>query len=260
MEGWALTPETRGVAVRDQQGPGFGGIVGYIRRRSTPAIMMIGGRNLGGPCDTAASIDVLVDGRRRASWTASTRTPFLETIAFSPGELAGDGEFATLRVVAHETAPTDRLVDVAIEDFDVQSPGFAIAGFDKGWHMPELDASSGLSWRWMDQIADLRIEAFERDVELVLTGESALRYFQQAPRVVVRAAATTLAEFHPDADFEWRVRVPPAALVAASGRLTIESDRSFVPDEVSGNGDKRHLALRIYSVNVRALPANAKQE
>ena len=258
MRGWALTPEAHGVASRDGQAPGTTGIVAYLRRRDAAAVMMIGGRNLGGACDIGASVEVSVDGWPRATWVAASRSPFLQVIRFAPGELHGDGDYAMVRVTARDAASTARIVDVAIEHFDVQSPGSALAGFDRGWHMPELVPSSGLSWRWTDEAAELRVEGFGRDVELVVRGESPLRYFASPPRVVVRAGQTELAAFHPDADFAWVIRVPAAALAASGGRVTFESDKWFIPDEVTGNGDRRRLALRIYSVEARLGPRSAE--
>jgi hypothetical protein len=251
MRGWALTPEAHGLARRDGRAPGTTGIVGHVRRRAEAAIMMIGGRNLGGPCDTAAMVEVGLDGRSRATWRASAQASFLQVIALAPGELRGEGEYATITVAARDTADTGRIVDVAIEHFDVQSPGSALAGFDRGWHMPELEPSNGRSWRWTDEAAELRVEGFGRDVDIVVRGESPLRYFQRPPRVVVRTGRTELGVYHPDADFEWVVTVPAGALAAGDGRVTLETDQWFVPDEVSGNGDRRRLGLRIYSVETR---------
>jgi hypothetical protein len=254
-QGWSLTPEAHGVSRRDGRSPGTTGIEGHIRRRDVPGVMMIGGRNLGGVCETGALVEVSVDRRPRASWVASSQSPFLRVITLAPGELQGDGDYAVVRVTARDAADTARVVDVAIEHFDVQSPGSALAGFDQGWHMPELEPSTGLQWRWTEAAAELRIEGFGRDVELVVRGESPLRYFQAAPRVTVRAGRRELASFQPDADFEWVVAVPATVLAASQGRVTIESDRWFIPDEVSGNGDRRRLALRIFSIEARPRPA-----
>jgi hypothetical protein len=95
----------------------------------------------------------------------------------------------------------------------------------------------------------MSVEAFGQDVQLSIRGESPLRYFQVPPQVVVRAGGTTLASFRPTVDFDWTVRVPAAALAAADGQVTIETDRTFVPDDVTRNGDRRRLALRIFSVS-----------
>ena len=251
MQGWSLTPETNGTARRDGRSPGTTGIAGYIKRRDTGAVLMIGGRNLGGPCDTGATVEMSIDGTPRAAWAASPQSSFLRVVTLAPGELLGGGDYAAVKVTARDAAGTARLVDVAIEHFDVQSPGAAILGFDRGWHMPELDPSKGASWRWTEQVAELRTEAFGRDAELVIRGESPLKYFQTPPQVTVTAGGVPLASFRPDADFEWVVHVPAAVLASAGGRIAIESDSWFIPDEVHGNGDRRRLALRVYSAEIR---------
>ena len=250
MKGWALTPEALGVSIRDHQGPGVDGAVGHVKRRTTPAVMMIGGRNLGGPSETGASIEVAIDGRARATWVTQPAAGFLQTIVLPAGELQGDGDYATVKVTARDVANTARIVHVAVEQFDLQSPGSVMAGFDRGWHMPELNPSTGLSWRWIEERAALRLETFGRNAELVIRGESPLRYFQTPPRVQVRVGQVELASFTPTADFEWIIPVPATTLTADS-RVTIDSNQSFVPHEVSGNGDHRRLALRIYSVEIR---------
>jgi len=248
MRGWALTPEAQGVARRGDHAAGSTGILGHIRRRDAAATLMVGGRNLGAPCDTGARIELAVDGRPRAKWLAASGSSFLQVIPLDAGELAGNGGYARLSIVARDAAGTARGVDVAIEHFDVQSPGSALAGFDRGWHMPELDSATGRTWRWTDQAAEVQVEGFGRDVNLIIRGESALRYFQRPPRVVVRAGLRELGSFVPDADFVWTISVPDSALRASEGRVTIESDQWFVPDEQSGNGDRRRLALRIFRV------------
>ena len=62
-EGWALTPETSGVAASDKKGPGENQAIGYIRRRPGAMQMMIGGRNLGKPSDPVVRFIVALDGR-----------------------------------------------------------------------------------------------------------------------------------------------------------------------------------------------------
>jgi hypothetical protein len=250
--GWALTPEIAGVSTRDARQPGTDGAVGYIKRRSAPALMLIGGRNLGGPCDTAARVEVFIDGQQRASWTVQSRAAFTQWIPLEAGTLAGAGDYAHLRVVARDVAPEQRIVDVAVEQFDLQSAEQAMVGFGRGWHMPEIEETSGLAWRWTEEAAELRVESFGRDVELLIRGESPLRYFQQAPRVVIRVGDTEIASFLPTADFDWSVPLSGAILAAAGGLISIETDRSFVPDATTGNGDQRRLALRIFSASVVA--------
>ena len=67
----------------------------------------------------------------------------------------------------------------------------------------------------------------------------------------MRAGNQVLATAEPSADFELIVKVPAAALAAADGMVTIETDQTFVPHERSGSPDRRTLGLRIFRFEVR---------
>ncbi len=83
-----------------------------------------------------------------------------------------------------------------------------------------------------------------------LSIESPRRYFDEAPLVRVRAGGRELATaVLPDAR-QWTIDVPADALAAASGVLTIETDRTFVPSEQGRPPDQRRLGLRIFTVLV----------
>src|SRR5262249_18039507 len=123
-------------------------------------------------------------------------------------------------------------------------------GFDDGWYEPEYNTTTARSWRWMSDRANVRIHSGGRPVTLVLRAESPLRYFNGAPHVTVSAGARVLAELNPTTDFTIQVSVPPDALLAANDRVTITSDRVFVPGDRDGSADRRRLALRVYSLKV----------
>jgi hypothetical protein len=86
---------------------------------------------------------------------------------------------------------------------------------------------------------------------LTIAGESPLTYFSSPPHVVVRAGKTILATADPSDDFALEVKVPAVALAAADGMVTIETDKTFVPNERSGSPDKRQLGLRIFRFDVQ---------
>jgi hypothetical protein len=46
------------------------------------------------------------------------------------------------------------------------------------------------------------------------------------------------------------VTIPPAAL-AGDGRVTLESSAVFIPGDREGTADRRHLAIRMYAVQMR---------
>ena len=124
-------------------------------------------------------------------------------------------------------------------------------GFDRGWHEMEYNPATGRTWRWTSDAAALWIRHAGRDLTVRIRGENPLRYFDAAPAVVVRAGSAEVGRFAPDADFDRTFRVPAAALDASDGRLTLTTDRTFVPDDREHNGDRRRLGLRIYAVEIK---------
>ena len=98
----------------------------------------------------------------------------------------------------------------------------------------------------MSDAATLWVRPTGREVTLTLSAESPLRYFDEAPMVLIKAGGQIVAQFSPAEAFTREVRIPASLLAAGDGEVVIQSSRSFVP----GNGDERTLALRVYSVDV----------
>jgi hypothetical protein len=275
-EGWALTPETSGIAARDKKGPGDNQATGYVRRRPQAMQMMIGGRNLGEKSDPAVRFTVALDGRTLETFeVAPSPGFFLRSLTLpagvlmgAPGEGVGAGagrwaeitvraEAASPRVVATGVAaPGTQPVAAAVEQFDLQPLDGVMVAYDAGWHEAEFDPMRGLSWRWASDAATLRVWSGGQDVDITLRAESPRRYFDAAPKVVLRAGGQTLATLTPEDDFALTARVPASALQASGGVLTLTTDRVFVPAEVRrGSSDRRRLGLRIYDVTVTSAAA-----
>jgi hypothetical protein len=87
-------------------------------------------------------------------------------------------------------------------------------------------------------------------VQITLSIESPLRYFDSAPIVKVRAGDREIASATIDGAKEWTFDVPADALTASGGAVTVETDRTFVPAERSGGADHRHLGLRVFAIRV----------
>jgi hypothetical protein len=136
-EGWALTPETGGVARENEKGPGRAPIQAWLRRRPDAVTMMVGGRNLAGA--GPARVRAELDGRVMDEWDAAPGF-FLRMLEIPGGGLSGEGDYAPLTL----TATSDQ---IAIEQFDAESAEEIIVGFSDGWHEQEYDARSGRSWR-----------------------------------------------------------------------------------------------------------------
>ena len=254
-EGWALTPETAGIAWRHSRGPGFRPITAWIRRRSVPAVMMIGGRNLGQQGEPDVRFEIALDGRPIASWTVAPEPGFfLKTIELPAGALEGKGRYAALTIAARPSDGVIRHVNAAVEQFDVQPITRPVYGFDTGWYQLEFDPKAKKLWRWTGPWAALRVHNAGRDLTLRLTGDSPLKYGDRIPTVTVRSNTQVLGQISPDREFVWDVPLPAAALSNAQGEVIIESDVTFVPDEVTGNGDRRPLGLRIFEVSLTETP------
>ena len=179
--GWALTPETAGIAERDGWGPHRRPSIGWVRRRATRR-----GHDDWRPPSRRRSAGQPRRESRRASgrddeWCA--RGSFLISSTFPAAALAGAGRYAKLTVSG--TGFAVRTPPVAIEQFNLQSPDAVQFGFDEGWYEPEYNPRTAQSWRWMSERAVVRVHPAGRDVVMRMSGESPLRYFDQAPRIRV---------------------------------------------------------------------------
>jgi hypothetical protein len=239
-EGWALTPETAGVAKETGRGPGVAPIQGWIRRRADAAVMMMGGRNM---TSAPSRLRIEIDGRRIDERDVAPGF-FLEMLDVPPGALAGSGDYATMTV----TAGSDRM---AIEQFDVQSKGHVVFGFGDGWYEHEYNPSTGAEWRWTSDRATLRIRAEGHPIALNLRGETEL--FATTSHVVVRAGDRILAREAVGSTLSLSIGIPADMVSRRETLVTIETDHSHVPAERRWRRrslDHRRLGVRVYECRV----------
>jgi hypothetical protein len=260
-EGWALTPETSGVAQEDGKGPAQGGVSAFIRRRPDETRLLLGGRNLGAKGEPVARFTASLDGRVLETWDAQPDPGFfLRALTLPAGALTGAGDYAELTVRA-EAAPHGagtngansqaRPVRASLEQFDLQSSSSVMFGYDTGWHEAEYNPRTGLSWRWSSGSAALRVWSTGRDVTLRLRAESPLRYFPDAPIVTVRAGQRVLLTLPAREDLDIAVNVPADALEAAGGVIVVTTDKTFSPAErQAGVTDQRRLGLRVFDLTI----------
>jgi hypothetical protein len=249
--GWSLSPEMAGVASADRTGPHQQPAEAFLLRGQGPMRVMIGGRYFGP--GAAATLTADLDGREIARWRAAPDSPwFVQWIDLPDGAGEGADPYARLTVQAASDDPARPAPFVGLEQFDAAPVDGVIAAFAADWHEPEESRDTGQLWRWTSDRSTLIIKAPNRDLTLVVSGESPLRYFDHAPEVIVRAGDVEVGRFHPDADFTWRIALPAAALAASSGRVTIETSLTFVPGDREASPDRRRLGLRLFQVEVRA--------
>jgi hypothetical protein len=246
-EGWALTPETAGIARLMSRGPHVAPITAMIRRRAGDARMIVGGRNFAGATDPVARFTIAIDGAAFQQFDAASGF-FLHVFDVPAGRLNGDGPLATLTI--HSTAVSGTApIPTAIEQFDLQDADELMWAYDAGWQEAEYAPALGV-WRWTSDRAALRIVGPPRALRVTLSIESPLRYFDEAPLVRATAAGRELATTTLSETRDWTFDVPADALMTSGGLVTIETDRTFVPAEASGGGDQRRLGLRVFSIHV----------
>jgi hypothetical protein len=232
-EGWALTPETAGIADADGRGRGRSTSEGWVRRSTTPVTLMIGGRNLSAT-GTAASLTVSLDGRVIARPDVAPGF-FLTMTTLAPETLAGGGDYAPLTITATG--------DIAIEQFDAQPSDRVVFGFDTGWQENEFDGASGRSWRWMSERGDLRVRGTGKP--LLLTVKGFTEDFSRPSHITVRIGDQTLTQTEVGDAFTFTAPVPASA-AAGEFIITIETDQVNIPAERSSDSaDRRHLALKV---------------
>jgi hypothetical protein len=248
-EGWSLTPETAGLAHATGKGPDRDSIKAYVLRRPERLHAVVGGY-LEGSGQRRADLELAVDGVVVERWVVTTDAPrFLRFLELPEGVLAGSGNYATLSIRSRIDVPSESAA-VFVRQFDIQPITRLIYAYGEGWHSQELDKASGRSWRWTSERSTVLIKGPVQDVQLTVRGESPLRYFDSPPTVKVRAGDRVIAELRPDADFEWRVAVPAAAVAHSRGAIVIETDRVYLPAIGEGTADQRRLGLRIFECRV----------
>ena len=238
--GWSVTAEVAGITATDRLGPHAAPAVAWLKRQAGANEVIVGGRNIG----SAPGVLAIALNGTRVQELAIPPGFFMGRLTLPAGSLAAGAGYQPL-----ELKSTGAEV-VSLEQFDAQPDGVPMVAFDKGWQEPEYNPSTGLSWRWMAERGELWVRPVGRDLILNLAGESPLRYFDAAPRVRVLAGDREIAAFDLATDFDRDVTLPADALAAANGRVTIETTKFFVPADRGGSADRRHLALRIYSVHV----------
>jgi hypothetical protein len=186
---------------------------------------------------TGASLDA---DRRSITrdWTVPAGGAFLRRVDFPAGSLAGERPFKKL-VVSYAT-PDGKPEHVRLTQFALEPPTALFFVQHSGWNEIEYNRDLQRRWRWTTDRAVTFINSGGRDVTLRVAAESPLTYFDSSPHVTVRAEIRCWPR-KPSGDFELVVKVPAAALAAADGMVTIETDKTFVPYERSGSPDKRRL-------------------
>jgi len=250
-DGWSLTPETGGLASATGVTPDARPIEAWVRRRSGPLHLMVGGRHLGEGGAPDADFELALDGVVRDRWTlAVAQRNFVRFLNLPEGLPPQTTPYARLTIVSHAHGDEGRRAPVAVRQFDVQAADQIVWAFGEGWHEAEYDVLQGRQWRWTSERSILLVSGASSDLRLSLRGESPLRYLDVAPAVRVLVGGRLVGQFRPAADFDWAVTVPLGDLVRAEGAIVVETDPVYLPGVSEGTADERHLGLRVYETRL----------
>ena len=125
-----------------------------------------------------------------------------------------------------------------------------MVAYDEGWHEPEYNPGIGRAWRWASEQATLWVRPIGRAVTLrwPASRRCATSTRRRTVRVVV-GGSRSVAVSSRAATSNSRSPCPPISLSTADGRVMLETSRFFVAGG-NGQGDQRHLSLRIFAVAV----------
>jgi hypothetical protein len=244
-DSWHLNPEAAMLAYAANRPEA----TAYIRRRSDAAMLFIGGRHRTAAPLEEAEIAISLDGQLLDRFLSARGDFFFRRVQLPAGRLEGEG---LARLVVSCDADDVQLCaqTVRLNRFELQAVDEPFYLLSHGWDASEYDPVRDRSWRWSQERSVIAVHHAGRELEVRIAAESPLRYFDEPPRVVLRAGATVLAEMRPTSDFEIAAVVTPETLDAAGGELTLETDKAFVPAERSGSSDVRRLSLRAFRVDV----------
>lgn len=250
-DGWALTPEMAGQAVKDNRGLGRGEpLLAHIRTRAEAAQLLVGGRNLAGPAGPPVEFSAHIGGTEVGRWVVPAEPgSFLKFWDLPAGALASAGRWTPLTIETHAvgggSAPP-----AAVEQFDLQPVGAVLFGFDEGWYEPEYNPQTGRTWRWSSESAALHVRSGGVGVRVRVTATTEFDGDGTPPTVRLRAGERQLAEMAAPGSFTLDVPVTAAVLGAAKGLIHLESTRVRIPAADGGSADARHLAVRVYAVEI----------
>lgn len=242
LGGWALTPEIAGLAAAAKEGPSTTGAHALVRRLSTPATLVLGGRHIGAAGDRPLDVDVHV-GDTWVQRVSIAPGPFAYTWPLPAASAGAAYQRLTVRV-SNAPAGGERL---SLEQFDVQPQGVPVVALLEGWHEPERDPGTGRQWRWMSDRSAMQVSGASGDVQLTLAGTWP-RHYDHAPRLEAIVGGRVVATYTLSRPFRVTTTITAAQLKESGGRIEWRAAPSFVAGERTGTADARRLALEIASV------------
>ncbi len=217
----------------------------YLRRSLQASFLMVSGEPIGAGGQYA--VDLELEGRRLGSF------PCVEPVARGLLLEAADAEGGYRELVARthragvaEGAPF-ALKGLAYGPLDAAA--LVPAG---GWFYPETDEDDR-SFRWTSARAASLAHVPAGGARLTIAGRVPSEYVGAGARLALAIDGVEVARAVVEgSDFRFETPLPPGA--PEFREVTLATDRTFVPDRVQRNGDRRRLGLRVYELRVEPLP------
>lgn len=210
----------------------------YLAELPQTAFLLVAGMPAGdGECRLSLEIKGLISDR------SSCREPLLAGYLV-PASSNGEG-YRQLSITTRNDEGTSG-APFALQSLDYGPEDVPGLVQGEGWFHPEKDERLR-KFRWTSPLARSLLHIPAGGVRLIIEGAAPLKYLGSGLKVRLtdnhRVLATATVS-----DGSFRLE----ATIARRGRpfheVVLSADRSFVPHTVQRNGDRRRLALRVYSV------------
>lgn len=118
----------------------------------------------------------------------------------------------------------------------------------RGWFLPEPD-EDGRTFRWTSAAARSLAHVPQPGARVLVEGVAPLEYLGADVRVALFVDGVESAWLRPQ-QRRFRLEAQVEAGPSPFRELTLRADRTFVPDRIQHNRDRRRLALRVYTFEV----------
>jgi hypothetical protein len=218
--------------------------IAYLRAMSGPSFLLVAGSPTDATRDCHLELEI--------SALLSDRAPCLEPLLRGYRLEASDPSLGYLPLsitTAYGDSPVAApFVLDGLDYGSAEDPGFARG---EGWFHPETDHEFQ-RFRWAGPEARTLLHVPPSGAVLVIEGTAPVRYLGAGFKLELTEGGATLASTQV-VDGRFRLEASISGTDARFREVVLASERSFVPDDIQKNGDRRHLAVRVYRFDLLAV-------